>query len=312
MSLHTTYRPITFEEVLGQDKVVKSLQKVIEANRAHAFILTGPSGVGKTTLARITAKVLAGDATTLNIEELNAASNSGADDMRAVVSRTLFRAIGSSPVKAIILDEAHRLSSAAWTVLLKPIEEPPQHVYWFFCSTEPSKIPKPIQTRCLRYDLKPVDETTIGELLCRIVDTEDLDVSDEVIEIIAESSGGSPRQALVFLEACVHLSASEARQLVKSGGQSKEIIDLCRWLVGGHGLTWPEALKYIKPLEGKIEAESARIVISNYLASVLMNTKTDLRAKQLFSMLECFNKPYLTSDKFAPLLHSVAMAILDV
>src|SRR5678815_3051590 len=143
MSLHTKYRPLTFDEVIGQDKVVADLRRVVRERRAKSFIFSGPSGVGKTTLARIVANAFAGYmATVANIEEVPAADHTGVDAMRAVANRALYRALGDSPVKAIIVDEAHRLSGAAWDVLLKPIEEPPEHVYWMFCTTHPAKIPR--------------------------------------------------------------------------------------------------------------------------------------------------------------------------
>src|SRR5580765_8935066 len=217
-SLHVKYRPDKFEDVIGQDEAVKSLKRVIKDNRAKTFVFTGPSGCGKTTLARILANTFAGGkATQANIEEFDAATNSGADAVREVASRAFYRAIGTSPVKAFIIDEAHRLSAAAWTVLLKPIEEPPAHVYWMFCTTEASKIPKTIQTRCLRYDLKPVNEDDIFKLLCTVADSDKLEVSDDILEVIADGCGGSPRQALVYLEECLYAeTANEARQIMRS------------------------------------------------------------------------------------------------
>lgn len=309
MSLHTKYRPSNFEGVLGQDSVVQSLLRVIEDKRAKAFIFAGPSGTGKTTLARILANEFANQAATVaNIEEIDAATNSGADAIRAVVGRTAYRAVGASPAKSIILDEAHRLSSAAWTVLLKPIEEPPSHIYWMLCTTEPGKIPKPIQTRCLRYDLKPVKDELIYELLLRVVEAEKFDVSEEVIEAVAEAAVGSPRMALVGLEACLQcVSASEARATLRNATSAPEAINLARWLVNGAKGGWPEAIITLKLLDG-FDSESIRIAIVNYLSAVLMNTSGD-KAKRLLRILECFLSTYSSSDGRAPLLHSLGLAL---
>lgn len=310
--LHVRYRPVVFEDVLGQPKIIKSLKRVVADGRAKTFMFTGPAGTGKTTLARILANAFAGGkATVANIEEVDAATKSGADDMREIIHRTHFRAIGESPVKAIIVDECHRLSSAAWTILLKPTEEPPKHVYWMLCSTEPGKIPKTIQTRFLRYDLKAVDEENIFKLLDKVSQAEKLNVSDEVLEAITEGSGGSPRQALVFLEACLYAeSASNARAIMRSAGQAtREIIDLCRFLLKGQGMNWAEAMKYVNALEGT-DAEGIRLSIVGYLTAVLKGAKSERSALPALRLLGCFGETYHnSSEKHAPLLRSLGKVL---
>ncbi len=297
--------------MIGQGTVVASLKRVVKDNRAHSFLFTGPAGVGKTTLARIVAnKFAGGHATAANIKEIAAADQTGVDDMRRLVTSLLTRAIGGNPTKAVILDECHRLSGSAWDVLLKPIEEPSEHVYWMFCTTNPGKIPKTIQTRCLRYDLKPVPEDALLELLVKVADAEKLAVPDEVLEAIAESAGGSPRQALVFLEACTSVgTVGEAHVMMRSAGQSKGVIDLCRLLLSTQGRSWPEAMKILNQLEGTTDAESIRIVICNYLQTALLDAKSDARAKQILALLEPFLEAYNQSDRWAPLMHSLGLAL---
>lgn len=309
-SLHTTHRPSIFDDVVGQGDVVASLKRVVKEGRAHTFLLTGPSGVGKTSLARIVAAAFANTAnTTSNILEIDAATNSGADAMREVISKTHYRAVGGSPVKAIIVDECSRLSAAAWTILLKPIEEPPKHCYWFFCTTEPGKVPKTILTRCLRYDLKLVDEVALYELLVKVSRAENFDISEDVLEVIAEGSGGSPRQSLVFLEACRFCeTASDARRVIRTAAQMKEPVDLARLLIAKQGGSWQAAVKIINAMDN-VDAETVRIVLVNYVAGALAKSRTEGEAKNLLRVLECFSTPYVSSDKLAPLFMSIGLAL---
>lgn len=308
-SLHTLHRPQTFDDVIGHDHVVKSLRQVVKDKRAHSFIFTGPAGCGKTTLARILANTFAGPQGGIaNVEEVDAAANSGVADVRDIANRALYRAIGGSPVKTILIDEAHRLSAAAWAALLKPIEEPPKHVYWMLVTTEPGKIPRTIQTRCLKYDLKPVSEELLLKLLRRVAKAEKLEIEPEVLEAVAEAASGSPRQALVYLEICLSCGdAAEARKAMRQAGQSREAIDLCRFVLSPRG-GWLEALKIIKGLDG-IEPESIRITLVNYLSIVLLDTKSESQAKRLLMLLECFDTEYRQSERQAPLLRSIGLAL---
>lgn len=289
---------------------MKSLERAVTKGKAHAFLFSGPSGTGKTTLARILAAAFArGQGTVANIEEIAAADNTGVDAMREVIRRSLYRAIGKSPIKAIVVDEAHRLSGAAWDVLLKPIEEPPSHVYWMFCTTNPGKLPKTISQRLQRYELKPVDEELILGLLCDVADAEAMTTSDVVLTAIAEAAGGSPRQALVFLELCAEATtANAARKMMQTAMQAKEPVDLARLLIARQGANWAAALKIINAME-QPDAETVRIIVANYIAGALAKSKSEQEAKNLLRVLEAFSTTYIGSDKLAPLFMSVGLAL---
>jgi DNA polymerase-3 subunit gamma/tau len=147
-SLATKYRPETWEEVVGQDAVVKSMKVVVTKKSSKCFLLSGPSGCGKTTLARIAARSLGikgGGA----LREIDAASKTGVDDMRQVCVDLGYKVLGGGS-RGLIVDECHQLSKAAWNSLLKITEEPPPDTYWFFCTTEPSKVPVTIKRRSPR------------------------------------------------------------------------------------------------------------------------------------------------------------------
>lgn len=298
--LHVKYRPRKFRDVLGQDHVVKSLESMLKDKaRPHSFLFTGDSGTGKTTLARILTQEFNVDPS--NIIEVDAATNNGIDVMRDIMAPLRYHGFGDTPNKAIILDEAHMLSKQAWASLLKTVEEPPSHVFFFFCTTDAGKVPENIATRCLAYSLKLLKYDDLMDLLEFVSEEEGLAVTSDVLSMVARACNGSPRQALVML-AMVHdcESSAEVAALLESPLDNKEVIDLCRALVKGD-LSWPTLMATLKSMTD-MPAESIRIIIVNYLNSCALGARSDKDAVRVLDMLECFSKPCITSDKLAPLL----------
>lgn len=309
LPLHLKYRPQSFKEVIGQDAVVKSLRENLAAKTLpHVYLFTGGPGTGKTTLARIMAREVNVDPA--NLVEVDAASSGGIDVMREVMAPLRYQGFGKNPNKAVILDEAHMLSKQAWASLLKTVEEPPAHVFFFFCTTESGKVPENIRTRCMAYNLRSVGFDDLMDLLDLVDAEEELNTSAEVRTLVAREAGGSPRQALVMLAMVRGLMDKEAAaRILETVTDGAEIIELCRELISGR-LTWAGAVKIIKGL-GDLPAESARIVIMNYLAAVAMGAKSERDAVRALDYMEAFKTPYLASDKMAPLLMSIGRILFD-
>lgn len=305
--LHLKYRPVTLDEVIGQPAVVRSLKQQLKDRTPHAFLFTGPSGVGKTSLARILAGMV--ECENMNILEIDAATHSGVENMRIVTQMAQYRGIGDSPNKFIIVDEAHALSKATFQSLLLSIEEPPSHVYWALCTTEADKIPATIKTRCAHYDLKPVEWDTIAEHLLLITENEKLDVKEHLCEVIARKAEGSVRQALQWLAMVNGVTDKvEVNEILENVEESTEVIDLAKEIVSGRGITWKGVVKKVQALE-RTSPESVRIMIVNYVGAALLRTESEKEAMRLLNILQPFSSPFNPSEKQAPLLLALGAVV---
>jgi DNA polymerase-3 subunit gamma/tau len=285
--LITKYRPKTFDEVVGHAAAVKALQSAIKKGAARAFLFTGPSGTGKTTLARIVAKEAG--CSPANLIEVDAATNTGIDAMRDVTADLGYQALGGG-VKGIIVDEAHALSKAASQSLLKILEEPPEWVYWFLCTTEATRILPTLRTRCLQIDLKPVDKRDLLTLLEDVAADEKMKPAKGVLSLCASEANGSPRQALAYLAACGEAEdLEEAQELLGSAEGSGEAVDLARLLVRGG--KWAEAQELLKKLKD-VDAESTRRVVQAYLTTVILSAKREDEAGRLLEKMDHFSQPF--------------------
>ena len=293
MSYHTTHRPRKLEDVIGQAHVVAPLRNVIAGNKAHTFMFHGPSGCGKTTLARIVADMVG----CVEPREINAASHTGVDAARALEESTHFIALHGGP-HVIIMDECHRLSKQAWDVLLKPTEEPGQHVYWIFCTTEHEKVPPTVRTRCISYIVRPVALRYLEELLTTI---EGDTVSQDIISLCAQSAMGSPRQALVNLAAVSGIAdVEDARSSLSRVVASKKAIDLARMLTS-KPFDMARATAVLEDIADE-NPESVRIAIFHYILAAAM----DKRTTWLHTVVSEFEKPSIESNKIGDIYMRVA------
>ena len=226
------YRPQNFQELIGQDILVNTLKNALNDGRlAHAFLLTGIRGIGKTTTARIIAKAFNCEGNnnnkptfeicnncgpckaitkgnSLDVIEIDAASKTGVDNIREIIESVMY-STNEMRFKIYIIDEVHMLSTAAFNALLKTLEEPPNNTKFIFATTETKKIPATIISRCQRFDLKRIDDEVLINHLKSICVKEDITVDDESLKQISSSSEGSMRDALSILDQAAALSNNQ-------------------------------------------------------------------------------------------------------
>ena len=203
-SLSVKYRPTTFEECCGQKSVIRILSRQVEGgNPANCYLFCGPSGTGKTTLARIFAsRVNGGLGTPI---EVDGASNNGVDNVRGIIESARERAVDAK-YKCFVIDECHAITSAGWQAFLKSIEEPPKYTIFIFCTTDPQKIPATILNRVMRLNLSKVPTNSIRDRLRYICAQECFENYDEACDYIAKLAAGGVRDAISMLEKCSRYS----------------------------------------------------------------------------------------------------------
>ncbi len=248
------FRPQTFAEVVGQERIGQALRNAIASDRvAHAYLFTGARGVGKTSTARIFAKALncphLQDAVPCNqcdvcksiaagsdvdVLEIDGASNRGIDDIRSLRANVNVKSM-RSPYKVYIIDEVHMLTKEAFNALLKTLEEPPPRVKFIFCTTEPNKVPDTILSRCQRFDFGTIASDSIKERLASIATAEGVEVADEALDLIARRAAGSMRDSQSLFDQLLAfggeiISADDVHQLLGTASDDR-LIDLLQAVI---------------------------------------------------------------------------------
>ena len=326
--LYRKYRPQTFSDVVGQHAVVETLKNELKKGRIHhAYLFTGSRGTGKTTCAKILSKAVnclspvdgcdpccrcescvgIDSGEIFDVVEMDAASNRGIDDIRAIIDE-----VGFTPAKVkyrvYIIDEVHMLTTDAWNALLKTLEEPPKHVIFILATTEVHKIPATILSRCQRFDFHHIKPADIAGRLKYICEQENVNLTDEAATLISVIADGALRDAISLLDRCIGISSEVDAQIVRSAAglaSKKYLFEICNCVINKNPAS---ALEMIDGLykESKNMTRLCDELISHFRSLMLIKTVKNPRNMLVLSEKE-FEAAYAQADYL-----SLADIIFDI
>lgn len=298
--LYRKYRPSSFEELVGNESTIKAVRKELE-NGSHVFLMTGPAGTGKTTLARIIAREVGAD--DLGIHEINSAENRGIDTAREIMEQMRYLP-STGKANVWILDEIHQQTNASQNALLKPLEDTPDHCYFFLCTTDPQKLIKPLVSRCSVVTMQPLSDSEMAFLLKRTAKSEGRKITKEVGEKIIEIAQGGSRKALKTLSKVLYLdNVEEQLEVLKKETVSDDIDtkELCQACMRNTSLN--NLFSILKKIDLS-EPERVRQAVMGYMNAVLLNGKV---SSEVVATLQAFS----SADTYRNGKFALTVALLD-
>ena len=291
--LYKRYRPKTLKEIVGQPEAVITLQSLIDNDDIpHTILFCGPSGVGKTTIARILRNLVKCGPT--DFQEINCADKRGMETIRRINQEMNLAPI-SGESRMWLLDEVHRLpENMSQSILLKMLEDTPKHVYFVLATTHPQKLLSTIRTRSTIINLKPLSSKSLEGLITSVLQKEGkLKLSEEVRDKIVDNSQGSARQALVLLNQVLYLSNDKERlAAIISPTTEKKAIDLCRLLISPR-CQWGDICKILNELDDN--PETIRHIMLAYARKVLIGSNIKM-ASRAYLIISAFQQPFYESE----------------
>lgn len=292
MSFNISLRPKDFDDFIGNQTIIKSLKSIIKSDHPpHTYLFSGPSGCGKTTLARILTDSFG--CKNSSIFEINSSNNRGVDSAREIIGQCIYTPL-EGEIKVYILDEIHKATNEFQNAMLKILEEPPLHVFFILCTTDPQKLLKAVKSRCTAFKVEKPSSDELFKYLIDICEKNNIPKYDNVINTIIEQSEGVPRDSLILLDKIKDIKGAtqaEVINLINSDSEtSKEIIDICRALIKQNA-TWEEVRILLKNIN--VDPEGIRRAVLGYASAVLLN-KSNQRA---CNIIECFKNNFYDSGK---------------
>lgn len=298
--LYRKYRPSSFDELVGNEATIKAVRKELE-NGSHVFLMTGPAGTGKTTLARIIAREVGAD--DLGIHEINSAENRGIDTAREIMEQMRYLP-STGKANVWILDEIHQQTNASQNALLKPLEDTPEHCYFFLCTTDPQKLIKPLVSRCSVVTMQPLSDSEMAFLLKRTAKAEGRKITKEVGEKIIEIAQGGSRKALKTLSKVLYLDDVEEqlevlnKETVSDDTDTKELCQACMRNTSLNNL-----FSILKKIDLS-EPERVRQAVMGYMNAVILNGKI---SSEIVATLQAFS----SADTYRNGKFAITVALLD-